>query len=107
MPGPPAPPIPAPGSLPRTLSRSPKTFAETGDIVTAGGRVLSVVSLGNGLDKARAKAYAAVDKVKWDGEQHRTDIAEVAARGQITVADIYPAPAEAVPGPHPSAAASR
>ncbi|SMX74067.1 phosphoribosylamine--glycine ligase [Brevibacterium antiquum] len=69
--------------------------AETGDIVTAGGRVLSVVSLGDGLDEARAKAYAAVDEVKWDGEQHRTDIAEVAARGQITVADIYPAPAEA------------
>ncbi|PCC18814.1 phosphoribosylamine--glycine ligase [Brevibacterium aurantiacum] len=73
--------------------------AETGDIVTAGGRVLSVVSLGDGLDEARAKAYAAVDEVKWDGEQHRTDIAEVAARGQITVADIYPAPAEAVAAP--------
>ncbi|MBM6591448.1 phosphoribosylamine--glycine ligase [Brevibacterium sp. RIT 803] len=69
--------------------------AETGDIVTAGGRVLSVVSLGTGLHEARAKAYAAVDEVKWDGEQHRTDIAEVAARGQITVADIYPAPEEA------------
>ena len=69
--------------------------AETGDIVTAGGRVLSVVSLGTGLHEARAKAYAAVDEVKWDGAQHRTDIAEVAARGQITVADIYPAPEEA------------
>ncbi|WP_231445439.1 phosphoribosylamine--glycine ligase [Brevibacterium zhoupengii] len=71
--------------------------AETGDIVTAGGRVLSVVSLGNGLDEARAKAYAAVDEVKWDGEQHRTDIAEVAARGQIAVADFYPAPEESAP----------
>ncbi|GAA1928288.1 hypothetical protein GCM10009689_03820 [Brevibacterium antiquum] len=69
--------------------------AETGDIVTAGGRVLSVVSLGTGLHEARAKAYAAVAEVKWDGEQHRTDIAEVAARGQIMVADIYPAPEEA------------
>ena len=73
-------------------------IAETGDIITAGGRVLSVVSLGNGLNEARAKAYAAVDEVKWDGEQHRTDIAEVAARGQIAVADIYPAP-EAVDEP--------
>ena len=70
--------------------------AESGDIVTAGGRVLSVVALGSGLDEARAKAYAAVSEVRWDGEQHRTDIAEVAARGQITVADIYPAPDEAV-----------
>ncbi|GAA1847804.1 phosphoribosylamine--glycine ligase [Brevibacterium marinum] len=70
-------------------------IAETGDIVTSGGRVLSVVSLGDGLDEARAKAYSAVAEVKWDGEQHRTDIAEVAAGGQITVADIYPAPAAA------------
>lgn len=69
-------------------------IAETGDIVTAGGRVLSIVSLGADLDEARAKAYAAVAEVKWDGQQHRTDIAEAAARGQITVADIYPAPEE-------------
>ncbi|MGO2647881.1 MAG: phosphoribosylaminoimidazolesuccinocarboxamide synthase, partial [Brevibacterium aurantiacum] len=40
-----------------------------------------------------------VDELKWHGEQHRTDIAEVAARGQITVADIYPAPAEPVAAP--------
>ncbi|MDN5807316.1 MAG: phosphoribosylamine--glycine ligase [Brevibacterium sp.] len=69
--------------------------ADTGDIVTAGGRVLSIVSLGSSLDEARATAYAAVSEVTWDGEQHRTDIAEAAARGQITVADIYPAPEEA------------
>ncbi|MDN5657977.1 phosphoribosylamine--glycine ligase [Brevibacterium sandarakinum] len=78
--------------------------AETGDIVTAGGRVLSIVSLGSGLDEARAKAYAAVTEVKWDGEQHRTDIAEVAARGQITVADIYPAPERAAAVPSAEAA---
>ncbi|MGC2942661.1 MULTISPECIES: phosphoribosylamine--glycine ligase [unclassified Brevibacterium] len=69
-----------------------KDIAETGDIVTSGGRVLSVVSLGADLDDARAKAYAAVDEIKWDGEQHRTDIAEAAARGAIELADIYPVP---------------
>ncbi|WP_166969881.1 phosphoribosylamine--glycine ligase [Brevibacterium atlanticum] len=69
-----------------------KDIAETGDIVTSGGRVLSVVSLGTDLHEARAKAYAAVDEIKWDGEQHRTDIAEAAADGRIEIADIYPAP---------------
>ncbi|MGO2860170.1 MAG: phosphoribosylamine--glycine ligase [Brevibacterium sp.] len=68
-------------------------IAETGDIVTSGGRVLSVVSLGTDLDEARAKAYAAVDEIRWDGEQHRTDIAEAAARGRIELPEIYGQPA--------------
>ncbi|WP_413336543.1 phosphoribosylamine--glycine ligase [Brevibacterium sp. GP-SGM9] len=68
-------------------------IAETGDIVTSGGRVLSVVSLGTDLDEARAKAYAAVDEIRWDGEQHRTDIAEAAARGRIQLPEIYGEPA--------------
>ncbi|WP_210604653.1 phosphoribosylamine--glycine ligase [Brevibacterium oceani] len=76
-----------------------KDIAETGDIVTSGGRVLSVVSLGSDLHEARAKAYAAVDEIKWDGEQHRTDIAEAAARGAIELADIYPAPEASAPAP--------
>ncbi|WP_278372505.1 phosphoribosylamine--glycine ligase [Brevibacterium casei] len=63
-----------------------------GDVLTAGGRVLSVVALGADLDEARARAYAAVDEISWDGEQHRTDIAEAAAAGTIEVADIYAAP---------------
>lgn len=64
-----------------------------GDVVTAGGRVLSVVALGADLDEARARAYAAVDEISWDGEQHRSDIAQAAAAGTIEVADIYAAPA--------------
>ncbi|GAA1808828.1 phosphoribosylamine--glycine ligase [Brevibacterium celere] len=63
--------------------------AETGDIVTAGGRVLSVVALGTDLDDARARAYAAVEEISWDGEQHRHDIAEAAARGRIALAPVY------------------
>lgn len=47
----------------------------TGSFVTAGGRVLGVTALGDDLESARDRAYAAVDKIRWDGEHHRTDIA--------------------------------
>ena len=45
------------------------------ELVTAGGRVLSVVALGEDVAAARAKAYAAVSKIKFDGAYHRSDIA--------------------------------
>ncbi len=44
-------------------------------LVTAGGRVLSVVGTGETLDRARANAYAAVDVVEFTGMQFRSDIA--------------------------------
>jgi phosphoribosylamine---glycine ligase len=50
-----------------------------GSIVTAGGRVLSVTSLGADLDAARAAAYAAADKIDFPGRQLRRDIALRAA----------------------------
>ncbi|GAA0037203.1 phosphoribosylamine--glycine ligase [Brevibacterium metallidurans] len=74
-----------------------------GDVVTAGGRVLSVVALGTDLDEARARAYAAVDEISWDSEQHRSDIAEAAAAGRIALSPIYAAP-EAGPAPDSSTA---
>ncbi len=46
-----------------------------GDIVTAGGRVLSVTALGHDAADARAAAYAAADMIHFDGRQLRTDIA--------------------------------
>jgi phosphoribosylamine--glycine ligase len=46
-----------------------------GDIVTAGGRVLSVTALGAGAAAARAGAYAAADMIQFDGRQLRRDIA--------------------------------
>jgi phosphoribosylamine--glycine ligase len=51
------------------------------DIVSAGGRVLSVTAVGADLGAARRSAYAAVDAIELDGGQHRTDIAERAAAG--------------------------
>ena len=43
--------------------------------VTQGGRVLGVTALGESLGSAREQAYAAVRRIQWDGEHHRTDIA--------------------------------
>jgi phosphoribosylamine--glycine ligase len=52
----------------------------SGEIVTAGGRVLSVTALGDDAAAARAGAYAAADMVEFDGSQRRSDIALRAVR---------------------------
>ncbi len=46
-----------------------------GEIVTAGGRVLTVVGRGDDLARARARAYAAADLISFDGMERREDIA--------------------------------
>jgi phosphoribosylamine--glycine ligase len=46
-----------------------------GRLVSAGGRVLSVVGVGADLRAARAAAYGGVEAISLDGSQHRTDIA--------------------------------
>jgi phosphoribosylamine--glycine ligase len=46
-----------------------------GQIVTAGGRVLSVTALGAKPAPARAAAYAAADMIRFKGRQMRRDIA--------------------------------
>jgi phosphoribosylamine--glycine ligase len=46
-----------------------------GEIVTAGGRVLSVTALGPDAADARSAAYAAADRIDFDGKQLRRDIA--------------------------------
>ncbi len=46
-----------------------------GSLITAGGRVLAVVGLGEDVAAARAAAYAGVERIAFPGEQHRTDIA--------------------------------
>jgi phosphoribosylamine--glycine ligase len=49
--------------------------ARAGDqIVTAGGRVLGVTAIDDTLDGARARAYAAVEKIHFEGAHHRRDI---------------------------------
>jgi phosphoribosylamine--glycine ligase len=54
--------------------------ARDGQVVTAGGRVLSVTALGVDAAAARAAAYAAADMIKFDGCQLRRDIALRAGR---------------------------
>ncbi|KQX97777.1 phosphoribosylamine--glycine ligase [Rhodanobacter sp. Root480] len=46
-----------------------------GRAITAGGRVLTVCALGNDLAAARTHAYAAIEKIHYEGAFHRRDIA--------------------------------
>ena len=50
------------------------TRFDSRNIVTDGGRVLSVTALGDDMIAARAKAYEAVNLIKFSGMQYRTDI---------------------------------
>ncbi len=50
------------------------TEIKDGQLLTAGGRVLNVTSTGETMDEALAKVYKAVDLIKFDGMQYRTDI---------------------------------
>jgi phosphoribosylamine---glycine ligase len=51
------------------------TAERDGEIVTAGGRVLNVTALGATPGEARDRAYAAAERIEFDGMQMRTDIA--------------------------------
>ena len=53
-----------------------------GELVTAGGRVLNVVALGDSFDDAREKAYEACNLINFEGKQYRTDIGKKAAAGR-------------------------
>ena len=53
------------------------TALKDGKLVTSGGRVLCVSSLGEDREAARAKVYSQVDKIKFDGARYRTDIAKM------------------------------
>ena len=55
------------------------TALRDGRLATAGGRVLAVSALGDSLAEARERAYAGVERIRFDGAQHRTDIALAAA----------------------------
>jgi phosphoribosylamine--glycine ligase len=50
------------------------TAQRDGRLVTVGGRVLGVTALGVNLDAAVQKAYAAVEKISFDGAFYRKDI---------------------------------
>jgi len=54
------------------------TALKDGAIVTNGGRVLGVTALGKDLKAAQAAAYAAVEKIHFDGAHFRRDIGATA-----------------------------
>src|SRR5918997_472440 len=51
------------------------TEEKDGRFYTAGGRVLNVVGTGPNIIEARARAYAAVEQIHFEGMHYRTDIA--------------------------------
>ena len=51
------------------------TAEENGHFVTAGGRVLNVTGIGSTPGEARDRAYAAADRIQFEGKQLRRDIA--------------------------------
>jgi phosphoribosylamine--glycine ligase len=61
------------------------TRDDDGRLVSAGGRVLSVTSVGISLADARERAYAGVEQVALRGGFSRSDIAARAVRGEIEV----------------------
>jgi phosphoribosylamine--glycine ligase len=54
-------------------------------VLSAGGRVLSVVGTGADLEQARDRAYHAVARIELAGGQHRSDIAAAAIAGDVIV----------------------
>jgi phosphoribosylamine---glycine ligase len=48
--------------------------SESGEIVTAGGRILGVTARGSTLEEALAHCYNTVAHIKWAGMQYRRDI---------------------------------
>jgi phosphoribosylamine--glycine ligase len=59
------------------------TARRDGRLVTAGGRVLTVVGRGGDFAEAVARAYAGVLKIKFDGMQYRRDIGRQALKSAI------------------------
>jgi phosphoribosylamine--glycine ligase len=51
-----------------------KIDKQSGQLMTSGGRVLSVVAKGSTLQDASNEAYRAAKLISWEGENHRNDI---------------------------------
>jgi phosphoribosylamine--glycine ligase len=58
-----------------TLTHAGTAWAGSGEIVTAGGRVLNVTAVSDSVSRARDAAYSAAALIDFDGKQQRSDIA--------------------------------
>ena len=59
----------------RSSCSTPAPGREGEEVVTAGGRVLAVSGIGTTVADARATAYAAADRISFEGLHRRSDIA--------------------------------
>ena len=64
-----------------TVFHARTALDDSGAVVTGGsGRILGVTGRGATLAEARERAYAGIARIRFDGMQYRSDIAERAAR---------------------------
>lgn len=66
------------GALEQTKVFHAGTVRRGNDILTSGGRVLGVTAWDTNVAEARRRAYAAVEKIQFDGRHFRRDIASKA-----------------------------
>jgi len=50
-------------------------LGDNGEVLTSGGRVLTVMARGKSLAEAREKVYANIPRIKFEGCHYRKDIA--------------------------------
>jgi len=67
-------------SLPDVMVFHAGTQERDGEVVTSGGRVLGVTALGADVAKAKAQAYEAVARIRFEGAYCRHDIADKAIK---------------------------
>ncbi|WP_317205023.1 phosphoribosylamine--glycine ligase [Janthinobacterium sp.] len=63
-----------PAETPDSVTFHAGTRQVDGKLYTNGGRVLCVVGLGDSVKMAQKQAYESVEKIHFDGAQHRSDI---------------------------------
>ncbi|HEY50717.1 MAG TPA: phosphoribosylamine--glycine ligase, partial [Dehalococcoidia bacterium] len=54
-----------------------KEGSAPGEVMTSGGRVLTVVATGKDLNEAREKVYNNINRIRFEGCQYRRDIADI------------------------------
>lgn len=65
-----------------TVYHAGTAVTDAGELVTSGGRVLAVTALGDTFEAARDLAYAACEKIDFEGKTLRHDIGLKALRGR-------------------------
>ena len=65
-----------------TVYHAGTALTDAGELVTSGGRVLDVTALGDTFEAARNRAYAACEKIQFEGKTLRHDIGLRALRGR-------------------------